>query len=244
MGFMESYLKRMGEPLFGRLSNRKIREGVLVGMTYELEKMIPSFLPESAMAGSEVWGKSLQWNPGEKIRIIAPSGKGKTTLIHALYGLQKAYSGRILLGGQDLRRFGDPEWAAARKVKLAIVFQDLRLFPHLTGYENIEVNAALMGELDSAKVGKQAEAINITDSMNRPCSNLSQGEQQRIALIRALVQPFEWLLLDEPFSHLDEDTARAAATLISDVCRERNAGLLITSLGNDAYLSIDREYAI
>ncbi len=213
-------------------------------MTIALEKVRPLFLDDDSLERSEIWGEELDWPRRAKIRIVAPSGKGKTLLTQILYGLRQDYGGSVRFFGEKTRSVGQGGLCAMRRERLAIVFQEMRLFAHLTGLDNIDIKASLTGPLDRDRVEDQARRLGIAEALRRPCAILSQGEQQRVAIVRALAQPFDWLLLDEPFSHLDGKTARAAGSLIEDVCAEREAGLVLTSLGGDDPLSVDREYVL
>ncbi len=213
-------------------------------MTIKLEKVRPLFLDESWVAESEIWGEDLDWQPREKIRIAAPSGKGKTLLTHILYGLRRDHDGSVRFFGEELHAAGERGLSALRRGRVAIVFQDMRLFAHLNALDNIDIKASLTGALDRARIDDQAGRLDVAKALHRPCSTLSLGEQQRVAIVRALAQPFDWLLLDEPFSHLDEKMARAAGGLIEEVCEERSAGFVLTSLGGTNNLPIDREYLL
>ena len=92
----------------------------------------------------------------------------------------------------------------------------------------------------SQLIEEMAETLGLTAALDRPCAELSLGEQQRVAIIRALTQPCDWLLLDEPFSHLDATTAAAAAALICRVCDKYAGGLVITSLSATIPLPTNR----
>ncbi len=106
-------------------------------------------------------------------------------------------------------------------------FQDLRLFQHLTAKENIELNRVLQKPYyESAMIDTMAERLGIKHILNQKAGVCSYGEQQRIAIIRALVQPFTWLIMDEPFSHLDIANTQKAAALIAEECTKRNAGFV------------------
>lgn len=108
--------------------------------------------------------------------------------------------------------------------------QELRLFAELTGRQNIAMNPE--NDRDEALIEKLALRLEILPLLDKPCGLLSRGQQQRVALIRALVRPFDWLLLDEPFSHLDEINAKKALDCITEIANERGAGMIVTSLGN------------
>lgn len=194
---------------------------------------------------SDVWRRQLVLAQGDFIKIKAPSGTGKTTLIHILYHLRKDYEGTVAADGKDMRSFSEDELADLRQRKLAIVFQDLRLFPNLTARENIELKRVLQHPYhDAEMIDIMAAALGVTHILDQRTGLCSYGEQQRIAIIRALIQPFDWLIMDEPFSHLDiENTAKAAA-MIDAECRKRNAGLLITDLDEDNHFSYNRRFAL
>lgn len=213
-------------------------------MTIKLEKVRPRFLDESSVVDSEIWGEELDWQPRERIRVTAPSGKGKTLLAHILYGLRRDHDGTVRFYGEELHADGERGLAALRRELVTIVFQDMRLFGHLSALDNIDIKASLTGAIDRERIDDQAGRLGVTKGMHRPCRTLSLGEQQRVAIVRALAQPFDWLLLDEPFSHLDAKTARVAGGLIEEVCEERDAGFVLTSLGGTNNLPIDREYLL
>jgi ABC-type lipoprotein export system ATPase subunit len=97
---------------------------------------------------------------------------------------------------------------------------------------------------ESSMIDTMAEQLGITHVLQQPAGICSYGEQQRVAIIRALIQPFSWLVLDEPFSHLDKINSRKAAELIDTECRKRNAGMLITDLDDDDHFNYNRQYQL
>ena len=131
-----------------------------------------------------------------------------------------------------------------RQQQLSVIFQDLRIFEQLTAQENIELKRVMIKQpyCTTEKVEEMAARLNVTHIMNQSGKTLSYGERQRIAIIRALVQPFEWLVMDEPFSHLDDENARRAAALITEECRARNAGFILTDLDDDRRFDYDTYY--
>lgn len=165
--------------------------------------------------------------------VEAPSGTGKTTLVSILYGIRHDYEGNVLFDGKNIRKISTDEWVKIRSEKFSAVFQDLRLFPQLTAIENIRIKNDLTKTLKEEEILHFAETLGIGHRMNQLCGKLSLGQQQRVAIIRALAQPFSFLLLDEPFSHLDQENSRIACGMISEACQKNNAGLLLTSLGPD-----------
>lgn len=203
-------------------------------MQLTLQQLIPVPLRDRLAARtSDVWMKDLSWTAGEHLFVQAPSGTGKTTLIHILYGLRKDHEGKVLWQEQPV---ADKEaWARLRATQVSIVFQDLRLFPELTAWENLEIKRSLTNTVNEATVTGWMERLGVADKKNALGKTLSYGEQQRIAIIRALQQPFRWLLMDEPFSHLDQANTERAAALIYEVVQERNASFLLADLDENRY---------
>ncbi|NNV55422.1 ATP-binding cassette domain-containing protein [Limnovirga soli] len=206
-------------------------------MHIQLQQIVPVPLKDKfSKRGSDVWNNNLQFAPGEWIKIKAPSGTGKTTLVHILYKLRSDYEGTILWNNTPLQQITGDALAAMRQQQVSIVFQDLRLFPNLTARENIELNRVLQEPYcESSTIDAMAEVLGITHILHQKAALCSYGEQQRIAIIRAMVQPFSWLLMDEPFSHLDQQNITKAAALIAAECTKRNAGIILTDLEDDTF---------
>lgn len=211
-------------------------------MTIELQKLIPIPLRDSiAQRSSGIWSQELVFRQGEWVKIKAPSGTGKTTLVHSLYGLRNDYTGTIRWDGNDLQTMNAEILAGYRQQQVSVIFQDLRLFPNLTAFENIELKRVLQDPvMETSDITAMAAELGVSHILQQRAGLCSYGEQQRIAIIRALVQPFNWLLMDEPFSHLDIANKTKAAALISKVCKERAAGLIITDLHEDHYFDYTR----
>ena len=110
------------------------------------------------------------------------------------------------------------------------MFQDLRLFTNQTVYENIEVKRQLNPFHPSSKINEFAERLGVAHKLHMVCSTCSYGEQQRVAIIRCLMQPFDYLLLDEPFSNLDDLNRKKALELILEEAGKRKAGILLADL--------------
>ncbi len=215
-------------------------------MNIALDHIIPIPLKDRFLQrSSDVWNTSIAFEQGEFIKIKAPSGTGKTTLVHILYNLRHDYEGRVLIDNELLKSVGENDLATIRQKKISIVFQDLRLFPNLTARENIELKRILQTPLYSAEViDEMAAELGITHVLNQRAGLCSYGEQQRISIVRALIQPFELLIMDEPFSHLDTNNTQKAAVLIEAECRKRNAGFIITDLDEDDHFQYNRKLVL
>ena len=215
-------------------------------MTIEFDHIIPTPLKDRFLQrNSDVWNNSLQLQQGDFVKIKAPSGTGKTTLVHILYKERHDYEGTVKINNRSIIEYKDDELAQLRQSKISIIFQDLRLFPNLTARENIELKRILQPPYyDSSMIDLMAGELGISPILDQKAGICSYGEQQRIAIIRALIHPFEWLFMDEPFSHLDIENTRKAAALIEMECKKRQAGFIITDLDDDNHFAYNRHYIL
>ena len=208
----------------------------------ELKNVLPIPLKETPggiSPESNTFGTQCFFEKGKNYLVIAPSGQGKSTLLHIIYGLRSDYDGTVHFEDKNIRQFQPNDWAASRQNQLSIVFQDLRLFPKLTALENILLKSELTRTVTETEVRQWATRLGVEENLGQTAATLSYGQRQRIAIIRALSQPFDFLLLDEPFSHLDEENTHRASALIKDVCQARNAGFILVSLGEQYLFEYD-----
>ena len=195
-----------------------------------LQAVFPTYFEKSSAGSSEIWGKGITFEKGEHVHIIAPSGSGKTSLMHFIYGMRRDYHGSILYGNKNISGFSIEDFSTFRKDNISIVFQDLRLFKDQTVRINLELKRQLNPYHPAAKIDEMASRLGIENKLHRVANTCSYGEQQRIAIIRALLQPFDILLLDEPFSHLDDQNRLRAMQLIMEECTARNASMIFADL--------------
>ena len=207
-------------------------------MLIELEKLVPHPLPDRIVKSAAVWRNELKIKSQSKVLFSAQSGMGKSTLLHILYGLRQDYSGEAKLEGKSLREFSLAEWEAIRRERISLQFQDLRLFPNLTARDNLNLLPRINPSAPSVK--EMTERLAMTPFLDQSLATLSQGQRQRMALVRALRKPFQLLMLDEPFSHLDEGNQLNACSLIEEVVRGNQAGLLVSSLGSTPPITFDQ----
>lgn len=211
-------------------------------MQLQLQRIIPE--PLKSRIGtqhSDVWGQVQAIQPGEKVFFQAPSGKGKSTFMHILYGLRTDYEGAAFWDDKEVRRQNDDQWAALRSKDISIVFQDLRLFSDLSVEENIAIKQSLTNTVSMEQVQQWLQFLGLEGKWHQKAETLSYGERQRVAIIRSLLQPFRWLLLDEPFSHLDNDNAGKAAKLILQRVEENKAGMLVVDLEDNDWFPYTRK---
>lgn len=211
-------------------------------MILSLHNVVPTPLKDKVMQqGSDVWNREVSFSAGQWTKIKAPSGTGKTTLIHSLYKLREDCSGKIEWDGKNLQQLPAEQLAQYRQEKISIIFQDLRLFPNLSSFENIELKRVLQKPYcDQEKIFSMAAELGVQHVLHQKAGICSYGEQQRVAIIRALIQPFTMLVMDEPFSHLDQANTAKAAALIMKECKKRNAGFIITDLDDDHHFAYDQ----
>lgn len=192
---------------------------------------------------NSLWGANNTLETPGVYKVIASSGSGKSTLISIMSGIRSDYSGEIHLDGQKLSGFSPADWSAVRSNKISLVYQDLRLFPNLTVRENILLSQEITGA-DAEKSIKELEAfaeeMKITNQLDKPVKHLSFGQMQRVAIIRAIIRNYKWLILDEPFSHLDQSNAKIAWNLITQQAKLRNAGIIIACLDPYDFITSDK----
>lgn len=206
-------------------------------MHIELEHLLPEPLIEIAPKQSGIWMQQVKLAPSQWTQLVAPSGRGKSTLLNIIYGNRTDYRGEVKIDGKSTLAFTADDWAQLRRERLSVVFQDLRLFADLSGWDNLMLKQQLTDTVTKDQITEMATQLGVLRLLDKTCGTMSYGERQRVAIIRSLLQPFEYLLLDEPFSHLDEANRQIAANLIQQACTQRNAGLLIAGLGADKYFT-------
>ena len=170
-----------------------------------LSQVLPEVFRERTDLVSEVWRQELSFERGQHYLIEASSGAGKSSLCSFLYGWRGDYLGRIAFDGKDIRTLTPQAWSTLRCRSMSFLFQEMRLFDELTAWENVWLKNQLTGHKDKKTLESYFEALGIADKLHAPARLLSLGQQQRVAAIRALAQPFDFLLLDEPISHLAYD---------------------------------------
>ena len=199
-------------------------------MQLRIQQLLPVYFDEARKSNSDIWGRDLSFSKGEMIKIVAPSGSGKTSLVHFLYGMRQDYNGSILYGDKNIKQFGAEDFALHRKDHISVVFQDLRLFPEQTVGENLEIKRQLNPFHPSEKIKEMADRLGIGNKLQSKAKICSYGEQQRVSIIRSLLQPFDFLLLDEPFSHLDNNNSEKAMELMLEEAKQREACIIFADL--------------
>ena len=162
---------------------------------------------------------------GEFCVVLGPSGAGKTTVLNLLGGMDKATSGRIVVGGKEITGMRSPQLTEYRRLDVGFVFQFYNLMPNLTALENVELARQVCpNALDPVEVMAQ---VGLQDRMNNFPAQLSGGEQQRVSIARALCKNPALLLCDEPTGALDSKTGAQVLELLTRLCRDFNTTVVI-----------------
>jgi putative ABC transport system ATP-binding protein len=184
---------------------------------------------------------------GEQLALQGASGVGKSTLLNLLAGLDQPDEGRLLFEGKDFKTMGANEHLHLRRVTFGFVFQAFHLMPHLNALQNVMVPCLIGGlPLDQAKNRAQIllNELGLAAIYEQFPAVLSGGEQQRIALARALVHHPKIVLADEPTGNLDPITADLALELLCRTCREHNAALVMVTHSEKAAERLDRRLVL
>lgn len=166
---------------------------------------------------------------GDMLAIVGKSGSGKTTLLNLLGCIDKPSAGRVLLDGQDIHSLSDKESAKLRRQKIGYIYQDFKLLPILTAKENILLPVMLDGgKLSTSRVQTLAEQLGIVNRLKHLPSQLSGGQQQKVAIARALINQTSLLLADEPTGNLDKASAQEIMDLLLDLNQAGHTIILVT----------------
>lgn len=204
------------------------------------ENVFPQVFAHRNDLESDVWKQNIVFEKGHLYLVEAESGKGKSTFCSYVIGYRHDYSGRILFDDRDISGLKVPDWVDMRKSHLSHLFQELRLFPELTAYENVEIKNQLSARKTRAQIIDMFERLGIPDKVDVKIGQMSFGQQQRVAMIRALAQPFDFLLADEPISHLDDSNSEIMGEMMMEEARSQGAGVIVTSIGKHIELDYEK----
>lgn len=188
---------------------------------------------------------SLVLEPGEKVAVVGPSGTGKTTLLNLIAGITVPQSGSVRLGDQTVSQMNDAARRALRAAKIGFVFQDFALLDYLSARENIlfPYRIAAGAKIDAAartRAAQLAASCGLESKLDRRPGALSQGEQQRVALCRALVMQPDLVLADEATGNLDPANKTAILDLLFARTAEQGATLLAVTHDHELLPRFDR----
>lgn len=201
---------------------------------------MPRVFVNEKIPASDVWQTEVTFTRGEFCLIEAASGGGKSSMCAYIFGSRTDYQGRIFFDDRDARDITIDQWLELRRTSLAYLPQELSLFPELSAWENIQLKNRLTGYASDKMVEQWMERLGIAFRRDFPVGRMSIGQQQRVAIIRSICQPFDFLLVDEPVSHLDDNNNDIAAALITEEANRQGAGIISTSVGNSLHLDYNR----
>jgi len=213
-------------------------------MHIQFNNVIPHPLADLINDSNKFWGNTFAFKSSDKVILNAVSGKGKSTFISILSGLRKDFKGDILFDGKSIKQFSQDEWIIFRQSKISTIYQGLKLFENLTVEENIILKNNLTQHLSLNKIKQLIKKAGLEYIRNKKIENLSFGQQQRVAILRAFAQPFELLLMDEPFSHLDIENQKIMIELIEQEVEANQAGFVLTSLNNTHQINYNKELCL
>ena len=192
-------------------------------------------MSESEVSGSDIYLQpEVRFEQGKKYMVCAKSGHGKSSLLNFIYGTSREYEGTIEIEGHSEAQ------STMMTHVLSYMFQDLCLFPELTAMENVQLKNRLTNYKSDSEIEQMLATLLPAEKRDQPVATLSLGQRQRVAAVRSLCQPMRFLLLDEPFSHLDNETARKVADMMLAEVERQGAGLIVTALDPIEFFSFDK----
>ncbi len=193
---------------------------------------------------SEVWRQNVTFEKGHLYLVEAASGKGKSTFCSYAIGYRHDYTGRISFDNRDTKTLKTADWVDIRGRHVSHLFQELRLFPELTAYENVEIKNKLTHFKTRKEIDEWFEMLGIADKKDAKIGRMSFGQQQRVAMMRALVQPFDFIIADEPISHLDDTNSKIMGDIMMKEAGRQGAGVIVTSIGKHIELNYERTFKL
>ncbi|MCR5068584.1 MAG: ATP-binding cassette domain-containing protein [Prevotella sp.] len=208
------------------------------------DHVIPKVFATVEDLNSEIWNSTAIFKRGGLYLVEAASGKGKSTFCSYVIGYRNDYTGKILFDNDDIKDYKSGKWSELRRNSISHLFQELRLFPELTAMENVLIKNQLTQHSDTEKLLSWFERLGIPEKTDQKIGMMSFGQQQRVAMMRALAQPFDVLLVDEPISHLDDYNSQIMADIMMEEAKKQNACVIVTSIGKHMNLPYDKTYKL
>ena len=205
----------------------------------QLHNVVPEIFAQREDLRSDVWHNNFCFEQGKSYLIKAASGTGKSSLCSYLYGQRGDYRGVISFDGEDIATYNTNRWCESRQKHMSVLFQDLKLFGELTALENIEIKNNITHHKSLKDIELLFEELGISDKIHSRIDRMSFGQQQRVAFIRSLCQPHDFILLDEPISHLDDHNSDVMRDILLREVRSSGASIIATSIGKHMNIDYD-----
>lgn len=209
-------------------------------MIINLNNIKPSYMSESEVSGSDVYlKKNINLESGKNYLFKANSGSGKSSILNFIYQSNKNFEGSIQYKNIRYKSKID-----IRTKFISYVFQDFKLFGNLSVWDNIKIKNNLTVHKTDKEINDLLNKIGLHEKKDSLVNKLSIGQRQRTAIVRSLCQPFKFLLLDEPFSNLDEDNITIITKILNDELNNQAAGLIVTTLNNKYLFSYNKIFKL
>ena len=209
-------------------------------MIINLNNIKPSYMSESEVSGSDVYlKKNINLESGKKYLFKANSGSGKSSILNFIYQSNENFEGSIQYKNIRYKNKID-----IRKNFISYVFQDFKLFGNLSVWDNIKIKNNLTVHKTDKEINDLLNKIGLGEKKDSLVNKLSIGQRQRTAIVRSLCQPFKFLLLDEPFSNLDEDNITIITKILNNELENKAAGLIVTTLNNKYLFSYNKIFKL
>lgn len=212
--------------------------------TIKFRSVLPQVFAQRTDLVSEVWKQDVAFEKGHLYLVEADSGKGKSTFCSYILGYRHDYSGSVMFDNDVTADYKVRDWVEVRKKHISHLFQELRLFPELTAMENVEIKNKLTAFHTRQQILEWFERLGIADKVDAKIGRMSFGQQQRVAMIRSLCQPFDFLLADEPISHLDDNNSRIMGDIMMTEAKRQGAGVIVTSIGKHMDLPYEHVFKL
>ncbi|MGM9582740.1 MAG: ABC transporter ATP-binding protein [Phascolarctobacterium sp.] len=215
----------------------------------EIDDLQKVFYTPDGNVGNVIYVPELELECGEAMVLDGPSGCGKTTILHLISGLLRADSGSIMFAGQELLRLDNKSRARWRSQNIGYILQRLNLLEELSVLENVLLPLCWRSDVvDMKHLEKQAcellQQVGLADKLHVLPARLSLGEQQRVAVVRALLQRPKLVLADEPTASLDKANGELVLKLLKQLCRQNNTALLISTHDESIKAQFSKRYNI
>jgi len=194
-----------------------------------ISQLVKSFIAPDGSEHTVINVKQFTLDDKAHVALQGESGSGKTTFLHLIAGILKPDSGSITIAGQAMSALGEPQRDRLRAMTIGYIFQTFNLLQGYTCLENVLLGMSFGAGMDKAFAETLLERVGLSDRLKHYPRQLSIGQQQRVAVARALANRPKLVLADEPTGNLDPRNARKSVTLIREACRENGAALLLVS---------------
>ena len=205
-------------------------------------KVVPDIFSQRNDLMSDIWNQDVVFEKGRLYLVEAD--RGKSTFCSYVLGYRHDYSGGIMFDSISTSSLTVADWVRIRERHVSCLFQELRLFPELTAFENVEIKNKLTGYKTRRQILEWFDMLGISDKLDVKIGHMSFGQQQRVAMMRALAQPFDFILADEPISHLDDTNSDTMGRLMMNEAKSQGAAVIVTSIGKHMDLEYEKVFRL